>query len=231
MSAASSSSSAEPDAPGTVALDRLARRLLSGAPDLRVAVAAGPAERDAVHRLRYEHVVAAGWASAAELAGGVERDAHDQDAVHVGAWDGGTLAGAVRVVLPRPGRPLPVEEDFGVVVEPLGRVVEVGRLVIAGAYRGDPAHRLWGALFGRAWLEVRARGFRVLAGAASGAMVERLRALGLPFEVLGPARAHWGEPRHPVRLDPAGGRPGWYGSASYSARGGSSRSNSPRTTS
>ena len=45
-------------------------------------------------------------------------------------------------------------------------------------------------------------------------MVERLRALGLPFEILGPAREHWGEQRHPVRLDPARGRPGWYESAS-----------------
>jgi hypothetical protein len=41
-------------------------------------------------------------------------------------------------------------------------------------------------------------------------MVERLRALGLPFEVLGPAREHWGRPRHPVRLDPANGRPRWH---------------------
>jgi len=211
MSAASSRSSAEPVAPGIAALDRLAERLVAGAPGLRLAVAATAAERQAVHRLRYEHVVAHGWARPDDLPGGVERDAHDAGAVHVAAWDDAALAGTVRLVAPRPGRRLPVEEDFGVVVPPAGRVVEVGRLLIAAPYRGDPAHRAWGALFGRAWLEVRARGFTVLGGAASAAMVGRLRALGLPFEVLGPARMHWGEERHPVRLDPAHGRPGWYG--------------------
>jgi hypothetical protein len=44
-------------------------------------------------------------------------------------------------------------------------------------------------------------------------MVARMRGLGLPFEVLGPAREHWGEARHPVRLDPAHARPGWYAPA------------------
>jgi hypothetical protein len=41
-------------------------------------------------------------------------------------------------------------------------------------------------------------------------MVERLRALGLPFEVLGPPRRYWGEERLPVRLDPANGDPRWF---------------------
>jgi N-acyl-L-homoserine lactone synthetase len=147
-----------------------------------------------------------GWAA---LPGALERDVHDARAVHVGAWAGGTLAGAMRLVLPAPGRLLPVEEDFGVTVEPRGAVAEAGRLVVAPERRGDPDHRLWGALFACTWTELRARGLTVLAGAASPRMVERLRALGLPFEVLGPAREHWGELRHPVRLDPAQGRPHW----------------------
>lgn len=210
MSAANSPSSAEPEAPGIVALDRLAERLLAGVPGLRVAAAATPAERAAVHGLRYEHVVASGWARAADLPPGVERDEYDAGAVHVGAWEGEALVGTVRVVPPFAGRALPVEAAFGVTVEPRGRVAEIGRLLIAPGHRGDRSHRTWGALFGRAWLEVRAHGFTVLGGAASAAMVERLRALGLPFEILGPAREHWGERRHPVRLDPAHGRPGWY---------------------
>jgi hypothetical protein len=210
MSPASSRSSADPDAAGVAALDRLAERLLAGADGLRVAVAATAAEREAIGRLRHAHVVAAGWARPGDLAGGLERDAHDPDAVHVAAWRAAALVGTVRVVVPRADRRLPVEQDFGVVVEPAGRVVEVGRLVIAEEERGDRAHRAWGALFGCAWLEIRARGFTILAGAASGAMVERLRSLGLPFEVLGPAREHWGEERHPVRLDPARGRPVWF---------------------
>jgi hypothetical protein len=93
---------------------------------------------------------------------------------------------------------------------PRGAVVEAGRLVISRTYRGDPAHRIWGALFARAWLSLRARGCFVLAGAASPRMVERLRALGLPFEILAPARPHWGEERHTVRLDPSHSRPQWF---------------------
>jgi hypothetical protein len=41
-------------------------------------------------------------------------------------------------------------------------------------------------------------------------MIERLLGVGLPFETLGEARPFWGEYRHPVRLDPAGGAPSWF---------------------
>jgi hypothetical protein len=59
---------------------------------------------------------------------------------------------------------------------------------------------------------VRARGLGVLAGAATAALIARYGALGLPFEVLGPARRHWGEDRHQVRLDTARVlTPTWYG--------------------
>ena len=212
MSRATSSSPETGDIPpGVRALDALAARLLAAVPDLRVVpVARGP-ERHALLRLRHRHVVERGWADAADLDGGLERDAYDDDAVQVAAYDGGALVGTVRIVLPVPGRRLPVEADFDLDIEPRGAVVEAGRLVVAHAYRGDPAHRAWGALFGRAWLETRARGYRILAGAASPGMVARLRALGLPFEILGPAQRHWNQERNPVRLDPATGEdPGWY---------------------
>jgi hypothetical protein len=187
-------------------LDALARRLLAAVPELRVAVANAD-EWAAIRRLRREHILAAGWARPAELPRDGQHDAHG---LQIGAWREASLVGAIRLVLPAVGRLLPVEDEFGVRVEPLGAVAEVGRLVIAPAHRGDPAHRAWGALFARAWLELRARDLGVLAGAASPAMVARLRGLGLPFEILGPARVHWGEPRHPVRLDPGASAPRWY---------------------
>jgi hypothetical protein len=195
---------------GAARLDALSRRLLAAVPELRVATAATEAEREAILRLRFRHVVERGWSPAAAHPGGLERDEHDSRALQIGAWRGDELVGAIRVVLPHPGRRLPVEEDFALIVEPQGAVAEAGRLVIAPECRGDPAHRAWGALFARAWLTLRAHRIRVLAGAASPAMIERLRALGLPFEILGPAREHWGEPRHPVRLDPEPGRPTWF---------------------
>jgi N-acyl-L-homoserine lactone synthetase len=190
-------------ADGVAALDALAARLLAAAPG-RVAVARGEDEVDEVLRLRGRQAAAWGRGSAAE------RDPYDDAALHVGAWVDGALAGAMRLVLPTAGRRLPVEADFGLVVEPRGAVAEAGRLVVAPERRGDPAHVLWGALFARAWIELRARGLTVLAGAATPRMVERLRALGLPFEILGPVRDHVGEARHPVRLDPARGAPRWY---------------------
>lgn len=195
---------------GVAALDRLSEQLLGAASAWRVSVATTQAEREAAYRLRYEQIVAHGWAGSEQLPAGVEQDAYDAEALHVGVWDAGALAGTLRLVLPAAGRGLPVEAAFELEIEPSGAVVEAGRLVVAPDYRGDPAHRIWGALFARAWLSARAHGFAVLAGAASPRMVEQLRALGLPFEVLAPSRHHWGETRHPVRLDPARSRPRWF---------------------
>lgn len=194
---------------GVLALDALSEQLLAAAADLRVAVARTASEREATFRLRHAQVLAGHWTDL-DLPGGLERDDYDDEALHVCAWRGPALVGTVRVVLPVPGRPLPVEASFGLTVEPAGAVAEAGRLVIAAAHRGDPAHAAWGALFARAWLELRACGYAVLAGAATARMVERMRGLGLPFEILAPAREYWGEQRHPVRLDPAQGRPRWY---------------------
>jgi N-acyl-L-homoserine lactone synthetase len=193
---------------GVVALDRLSKQLLAAAPGLRVAVAATDAEREASFRLRHQQVVAEGWAPGARS--GLEQDEYDRDALHMCAWRDDELVGTMRLVLPARDRPLPVEEAFGLTVEPAGAVAEAGRLVVAAVHRGDPAHAAWGGLFACAWLELRSRGYTVLAGTASAAWVERLRALGLPFEILAPAREYWGEYRHPVRLDPAHGDPHWF---------------------
>ena len=191
---------------GADALDRLAEAL-AAAPGVRVGIAESEDEREAIHRLRQRQVAA--WTGSTRP-DGTERDEHDAFALQIGGWADGELVGAMRVVLPAPGRRLPVEQDFDVDIEPSGQVAEAGRLVIAPEHRGDPAHTAWGALFGCAWLSLRAHGFQVLGGAASPRMVSRLRGLGLPFEVLGPEREHWGRRRVPVRLDPAGGDPRWY---------------------
>jgi N-acyl-L-homoserine lactone synthetase len=196
---------------GLDALDQLSRQLLAGAAGMRVEIAESPEEREAIHRLRHRQVVEHGWAQADDLPAGVERDAHDAFAVQIGAWLGADLVGAMRLVFPSPGRRLPVEEAFAVDVKPSGEVVEAGRLVIPPEHRGDPAHATWGALFARAWLTMRSRGYSLLAGSASLTMVERLKGFGLPFEILGAPRSHWGQERVPVRLDPAGGDPRWFG--------------------
>lgn len=196
-------------APGVAALDRLAAALLAGVA-LDVRLARDEEERDATFRLRARQVVDGGWVAADRVPDGVERDGYDDDALHIGAWNGPQLAGTMRIVLPQPDRLLPVEEAFGLRIEPCGAVVEAGRLVIGPAYRGDPAHAIWGALYALAWHTMRPLGFAVLAGAVPPGLLERMLAVGLPFETLGPAQVHWGQPRHPVRLDPARGMPGWF---------------------
>lgn len=200
-------------ASGLDALDRLSQQLLAAADagGIRVVVAETSSEQDAIYRLRHEQVVGQGWAPPDDLPDGLERDAHDPFAVQLGAWTRGTLVGAMRLVLPSARLGLPVEEAFALTIEPRGRVVEAGRLVVTPAHRGDPAHRIWGALFARAWLIMRGLGFSLLCGAASPEMVQRLRGLGLPFEVLAAPRPYWGEQRVPVRLDPASGEPRWFG--------------------
>jgi predicted GNAT family N-acyltransferase len=212
MSPEASRSPADP--PGLVALDKLAAHLASSVPELRVGPAATAGEREAALRLRHRQVVTQGWADAATLASDVEADRYDTDAIHLVAWDGAELIGTIRLVPPAADRPLPVEAAFELTIEPNGRVVEIGRLVIDESRRGDPAHRAWGALFAHAWIEVRRLGFTVMAGAASERLVARYHSLGLPFEILGPARSYWGEQRHPVRLDPARAeRPTWFDDA------------------
>jgi hypothetical protein len=195
-------------APGIAALDELAGQLLLRA-GARIGVAHTVAELLAVHRLRYEHLTR-GRPRGEDPPDGLEPDVDDDRALQLGAWRGSELLGTMRLVLPVPGRPIPTERAFELDVEPRGEVVDVGRLLLGDALRDDPAHRVWGGLFGLAWQEARAREYTVLAGVTSASELERYRSLGLSFEVLGPARPFGGTESHPVRLVPAAGeQPGW----------------------
>jgi hypothetical protein len=182
---------------GIAALDRLAERL-TGATELRLAVADSPAELIAVHRLRYRDVTERGLAQPGEHPDGLERDAYDARALQVCAWDGDVLAGTVRLVLPVPGKRLPTEEAFDLTVESAGEVVDIGRVLVSPRLGADAAQRAWGGLFAQAWFETRARGYTGMTSAASAPRIERYRALGVVFDILGPARPE-GD-LHPVRL-------------------------------
>jgi hypothetical protein len=48
-------------------VDRLAAAAVAAAAPVRIAIAASPADRDAVYRLRYQHVIQADWATPEEL--------------------------------------------------------------------------------------------------------------------------------------------------------------------
>ena len=183
---------------GPVSLDALAHRILDRS-GYRFTLADGPAQQDAAYRLRHEAVIDGGWhhESGGDLRGGRESDKYDLRAIHVLGWDGEQVIATGRLVMP-PGT-LPTEEACGLVVEPQGEVVDVGRMTVARAYQG-PSHPVFLALLARLYLEVRARGFAVACGMMSPRARSLVRLLGLQIEMLGDDRTYWGEPRAPVRF-------------------------------
>jgi N-acyl-L-homoserine lactone synthetase len=182
------------------AVDRACAQVLESAEPLRVEPGCSAAEREACFRLRYRCVVENGWADPSDLPDGTERDAYDDIAVHICAWNGSELAGTVRLVFPRPGLTLPIEKEFGVELRPPGEVVDGGRLVVAPEHRGDADHRVLAALFSSCWLRARERGLHRFASVSPDRIVALYRRLGLNVEVLGEPRAFWGEERRPILL-------------------------------
>jgi hypothetical protein len=178
-----------------VPLDLLVTRLLERSPfEYRLAV--DGAERELAFRLRGTVVTQQGWRAADDLPGGLERDEYDDRALLVLGWDGDVAMSTGRVVLP-PG--LPTEAACGVVVDPPGDVVDVGRMCVLPGYQGLEHAALIG-LMCRLYLEMRAHGYAVACGMMSARARILVRHLGLQIESLGPERQYWNESRMPVRF-------------------------------
>jgi hypothetical protein len=181
-------------------LDGLAADVLARQ-DYRFTVASGEAERDVAYRLRYLAVIEQGWAPETALPEGRDRDVYDDGAVHIIGWDGDTAVATGRVVLPP--NPLPTEEICGIIVEPRGRVADVGRMTVTSRHRST-GHAAFLALLARLYLEVRARGYDVACGLMSARARALMRLLGVQIEVLGEERPYCGDARAPVRFTVAG---------------------------
>jgi len=197
--------------PAEIALaqvDDLARRAVDWIAPIRFRIAQAAAEREAAYRLRYQAVIAHGWRKPEDMPGGLERDAYDETAIHILAWDGDTLAATARLVLPQPGRRLPTEEAFDLRIEPAGQVVDAGRFVVAREH-SSIEHRVLAAMLARGWLEVRAHGLaHVCAAFASTSMLRVYERMGLRATALGPPRYYWGADRYPILFDVVTSAPG-----------------------
>jgi hypothetical protein len=126
----------------------------------------------------------------------MERDEYDDRAVHVIGWDGDVAMSTGRVV-PPPG--LPTEEACGIVVEPRGGVVDVGRMCVAPSHQ-SLEHAAFIGLMCRLYLVMRERGYRFACGMMSPPARAMMGLFGLQLEILGPERTYWNEPRAPVRF-------------------------------
>jgi acyl carrier protein len=181
-------------------VDRRAAEAVAAAAPVRIAIAASPAERDAVYRLRYQHVIQAAWATPEELPDERERDSFDGRAVHIVAWSDDQVVGTCRLVFPDPTERLPVEEVFELVVEPPRSAPTLDRLLVEPGHRGGA---LTGALLARAWQELRLRGFESASAIATEPVMRLLRGIGLELTVLGGPRLYWGEERYAVLCAPS----------------------------
>ena len=176
-------------------LDDLVTRLLSGS-RFEYRLARDDAERDTAYRIRREMVLRQGWSRPEDLPDGRERDGYDDRALHVLGWDGDVPMSTGRIVLPPH---LPTEEVCGIVVEPAGQVVDVGRMCVLGGYQ-SLEHAAFVGLMCRLYLEMRAQGYAVACGMMSARARLLVRHLGLQLEQLGPEREYWNEARAPVRF-------------------------------
>jgi N-acyl-L-homoserine lactone synthetase len=176
-------------------LDGLVARVLGTYP-YRFVVAETTDERAIGYRIRGEVVRAAGWRSG--LPEDQECDEYDESAVHIVGFDGADPVCTGRLVLP-PG-PLPTEQACGLVVEPAGRVVDVGRMAVLPSRQGVE-HAVFVALLCRLYLEMRTRGYAVACGMMARRTRRLVRLLGLQLEELEADRDYWGEPRAPVRFE------------------------------
>ena len=112
-----------------VPLDRIANQLIAQGQTVRFVIAQSSEKLKRVYRLRYDEVVGHGWASPADYPDQMEVDAYDERASQIVGWNGEALVASTRLIFPSVGRRLPTEAAFDLIVEPRGKVVDMGRTI------------------------------------------------------------------------------------------------------
>jgi GNAT superfamily N-acetyltransferase len=194
------------DDPSALA-DAIATTILASLQPLRFDEVDAADGREACLRLRYRAVLEMRMAPAEWFPDGLESDEYDAGAVHILGSDAGRPIATTRIVLPTPGRLLPVEAAFGLRVSSPSQTVELGRLVVDPDYRGD-GHSVFMGLAARAWLALSTRGYTTVAGATPARLVALIEALGFTLTALDAPRRYWGEERWPIvwTIGPAVGK-------------------------
>jgi predicted GNAT family N-acyltransferase len=182
-------------------MESLTERALARAAPLRFEVTQSRHDLERIYRFRREIVIEKGWVRADDIGPVGDQDSYDDFAVHIAGWHNRVLVASSRLVLPRPGVPLPTEAVFGLRVATAG-VADVGRVAVACGYRGS-GHRVLWALLCKSWLEMRARGFTVALTILTAAVQRLYSGWGLDVETLAPPREYWGEIRYPALVRPA----------------------------
>jgi hypothetical protein len=179
-------------------MDILERQKAVTAP-IRFKVVQTPADLEAVYRLRYRVAVARGWVLPEKFPDGLESDAYDARAVSIAAWGDGSLVAAARIVLPIPGEPLPTEVASGLTIEPRGRVVELGRVVVDPG-SAVPRRPIFLGMADEIWRQMRDREFAVACGNLSRGMARLYRLNGLVVTFISSPNRSWGDDRHPALI-------------------------------
>ncbi len=191
-----------PDTDAVVTIDALAAAWITQAAPVRFGVAVSAADLEAVYRLRYEVVVAQGWAAVHSFPNGLERDSDDAAAVQVAGWHGNRVVATGRLVQPAAGRRLPTEAAFDFALSGRERLIDVGRVCVAPACR-SVAHRVFRGVLGQIWREMRRRDCEEAATVVTATVARTYERWGLRVTALAPPRTYWGESRFPARIAPA----------------------------
>jgi N-acyl-L-homoserine lactone synthetase len=185
------------------ALDELSVSLVEKAKPIRFSVAQSRAEQEAAYRLRYQALIDRGAARPEDFPDGLEHDEHDNWAIQVLGWSEGTAMATGRLVTPSPSRLLPTEQSFGLVIEPRGQVVDIGRFTVIREF-AQKENRYFTGLLGFCWLEARMRGYIHVCGTAAPGMLRHYRRIGFIVTELAPPHTYYGEDRYPCRYDVVG---------------------------
>jgi N-acyl-L-homoserine lactone synthetase len=190
----------QPDQQALTTLAAVTERAMARAGSIRFALAETANEQRAIYHLRYQTVIERGWAQPADYPDGMERDADDGVALHIMGLDGNSLVACARLIFPNKVKQLPTERIFGVHVEPCGKVVDLGRQIVARSH-SNMQHVIFAALLGRCWLEAQSQGYYHVCGDFTPSMIRLYRLLGLAVTTLGPPRHYFGEERIPIVQD------------------------------